>query len=61
MDTRLGIGVLGVGGISIALHAVARDLFHVRCAYFSADGLYIRWSQVPHLWITRVEKEQQLA
>ena len=60
-DIRLGIAALGLGGITIALHAIARDLFHVEWARFSADGLQIRWSCVPHPWGPRVEKEQQLA
>ena len=59
-DIRLSLGVLGVVGIAMALHAVARDSFHVELARFSADGLHIRWSQVPRLWGTRLEKEQQL-
>ena len=33
----------------------------VEWARFSADGLHIRWSYVPHLWDVRVEKEQQWA
>ncbi len=60
-DIRLGIAALGLGGITIALHAIARDLFHVEWARFGADGLQVRWSCVPHPWGPRVEKEQQLA
>ena len=61
IDMRQSIGALGVGGIAMALHALSRDLLHVEWARFSADGLHIRWSHVPHLWGTRVEKEQPLA
>ena len=60
-DIRPGLGALGLVGIAITLHAVTSDLLHVALARFSADGLHIRWSQVPHLWGTRIEKQQQLA
>lgn len=58
---RLSIGALGGGGIAMALNAVARDFLHIEWARFSSDGVHLRWSYVPHLWETRVEKELQLA
>jgi len=61
MNLSLSLGFLSLGGIAIAMYAVVRDLLHVEWARFSADGLQIRWSYVPHLWDTRVAKEQQWA
>jgi signal transduction histidine kinase len=61
MDSRLGLAALGVGGIAVALHAVACDLLHVQRVRFTADGLHVKWSQVPHLLGARVAIERQVA